>query len=310
MLLGSAVTCIVLLTTWGGTTYSWGSAPVVGLAVGAAFLVLCFCLGERRAAEPLMPLSLFKNGVFVTTSAIGFIVGFIMFGAIIYLPLYFQTVDGATPTTSGLELLPLVAGMLLTFIPSGRLVTRWGRYKIFPIVGTAFMTIGLYLLSMLTPTTPLALSSLYLVVVGLGIGLIMQVIVVAVQNGVSYGQLGTATSSAMFFRTIGGAFGVALFGSIFNSKLFAELPHYLPASVVRHYRGHNIAANPAQLNALPPAIHAGFVQAFSHSLDAVFLVGAPVALVAFVLSFLVKEVPLRERTLTDPERELAADLAI
>ncbi|MGH9029594.1 MAG: MFS transporter, partial [Acidimicrobiales bacterium] len=195
---------------------------------------------------------------------------------------------------SGLQLLPLVLGMLGTFIPSGRLVTRWGRYKIFPIAGTAVMTVGMYLLSLMSPTTPTVVSSLYMVVVGLGIGLVMQVLVVAVQNAVPYNQLGTVTSAATFFRTIGGAFGVALFGTIFNSRLFAELPKYLPASALRHITGKNISSNPAQIDAFPPAVRHGYVQAFSHSLQTVFLLGVPFCAVAFALTWLLKEVPLRE----------------
>jgi EmrB/QacA subfamily drug resistance transporter len=302
-LLGAAATCVILLTTWGGTTYRWGSGMIVGLAVATVLLIAGFCLVETRAAEPVMPLQLFRNRVFSVATGVGFIVGFIMFGAIIYIPLYLQTVHGATPTTSGLQLLPLVGGMLLTFIPSGRLVTRWGRYKIFPVVGTAVMTVGLYLLSLMTPTTSFALTSLYMFIVGLGVGLVMQVLVVAVQNAVPYTQLGTATSSATFFRTVGGAFGVALFGSIFNSRLFSELSHYLPASVMRTLAGHNISSNPAQLDALPPTIHAGYVEAFSHSLQTVFLIGVPFGIVSFILSLFLKEVPLREQVLVTAHRE-------
>jgi EmrB/QacA subfamily drug resistance transporter len=294
-LLGAAVTCVILLTTWGGTTYPWGSGVIVALGVASAVLVALFCLAERRAAEPLLPLSLFRIRVFSVSSAVGFIVGFIMFGAIIYIPLYLQTVHGASPTSSGLELIPMVIGMLITFVTSGRLVTRWGRYKVFPIAGTAVTAVGLYLLSLMTPATSTALSSLYMFVVGLGVGLVMQVLVVAVQNAVPYGQLGTATSAATFFRSIGGSFGVALFGSIFNSRLFAELPRYLPAAVLARMAGHNITSNPAQLDALPPAVHAGFVQAFSHALVTVFQVGVPVAALAFALSWLLKEVPLRDK---------------
>jgi EmrB/QacA subfamily drug resistance transporter len=293
-LLGAAVTSVILLTTWGGTTYAWGSVQIIGLAVAALLLLIAFVMVERRAAEPLMPPSLFRNQVFTVTSAIGFVVGFIMFGAMIYIPLYLQTVHGATPTSSGLQLLPLVVGMLVTFIPSGRLVTRWGRYKIFPVIGTAVMALGLGLLSLMSPTTPLAVSSIYMLIIGLGIGLVMQVLVVAVQNAVPYSQLGTTTSAATFFRTIGGAFGVALFGTIFNNRLFSELPHYLPASVVHQLAGHNISSNPSQINALPPAIREGFVQAFSHSLDVVFLVGVPFAILAFVLSLFLEEIPLRD----------------
>jgi len=305
--LGAAVTCIILMTTWGGTDYPWGSGPIVMLAVASAVLVVAFCLVERRAAEPIMPLSLFRNRTFTITSAIGFIVGFVMFGAIIYIPLYQQTVHGATPTSSGLQLLPLVCGMLLTFIPSGRLVTRWGRYKVFPVVGTAVMTVGLFLLSLMTPTTPLIVSSGYMFVLGLGIGLVMQVLVVAVQNAVPYSQLGTATSAATFFRTIGGAFGVALFGTIFNNRLFTELPRYLPASALRHISGHNITSNPSQIDALPAPIHAGYVEAFSHAFSTVFLVGVPFAAVGFLLTLFLKEVPLREHAYVTGREDKASD---
>ena len=299
-LLGVAVTAIVLLTTWGGVTYAWASAPIVILAVAALALVVAFVLVERVAAEPLMPLSLFRNPVFTVASSVGFVVGFVMFGAIIYIPLYQQTVHGATPTSSGLQLLPLVLGMLTTFIPSGRLVSRFGRYKMFPVCGTAVMSVGLFLLSLMQPSTPLVISALYMVVVGLGIGMVMQILVVAVQNAVPYQQLGTATSAATFFRTIGGAFGVALFGSIFDTRLFHELPRYVPAGALKAFSGNTISSNPAQLDALPPAIHAGVVQAFSHSLDTVFLVAVPFGVASFVLSLFLREVPLRDKAAIVP----------
>src|SRR5664280_2570281 len=221
------------------------------------------------------------------------LVGFVMFGAIIYIPLYLQTVHSATPTSSGLQLLPLVCGMLVTFTISGRLVTKWGRYKIFPVLGTAVMSIGLFLFSLLTPSTPLTISSIYMVVLGLGIGCVMQVLVVAVQNAVPQNQLGTATSSVTFFRSIGGSFGVAVFGAIFNNRLAANLPKYLPPSA-RIVHGSNVSASPAQLDALPPAIHHGYVLAFSDSLHVVFLFGAPVALLAFALTWFLKDLPLRD----------------
>ncbi len=294
-LLGAGVTAIILLTTWGGTTYAWGSAPILSLAVAAAVFVTAFCWAEVRAAEPVIPLKLFRISVFSVSNSIGFIVGFVMFGAIIYIPLYLQTVHAATPTSSGLQLLPLVGGMLVTFTISGRLVTKWGRYKIFPIIGTALMTLGLFLFSLLTPTTPLAISSVYMVVLGLGIGCVMQVLVVAVQNAVPQSQLGTATSSSTFFRSIGGAFGVAVFGAIFNNRLAANLPKYLPPAALHAVHGSNVSASPKQLDALPPAIHHGYVLAFNDSLHVVFLIGAPVALLAFALTWLLKELPLRDR---------------
>jgi EmrB/QacA subfamily drug resistance transporter len=293
-LLGGGVTVIILLTTWGGTTYAWGSAPIISLAAAAVAAVTLFWLAERRAAEPIIPLGLFKISVFSVSNSVGFIVGFVMFGAIIYIPLYLQTVHSATPTSSGLQLLPLVGGMLITFIVSGRLVSRWGRYKIFPVIGTAVMSVGLYLFSLLAPSTPLLVSSVYMVILGVGIGLVMQVLVVAVQNAVPRSQLGTATSSSTFFRSIGGSFGVAVFGAIFNNRLAANLPKYLPPSALSAVHGSNVSASPAQLDALPPAIHHGYVLAFSDSLHAVFLIGAPIALLAFALTWLLKDLPLRD----------------
>jgi EmrB/QacA subfamily drug resistance transporter len=293
-LLGGAVTVIILLTTWGGTTYAWGSAPIFSLAAAAVILVALFCWAETRAAEPIIPLKLFRISVFSVSNSVGFIVGFVMFGSIIYIPLYLQTVHAATPTSSGLQLLPLVGGMLITFTISGRLVTKWGRYKIFPILGTGVMSIGLYLFSLLTPSTPLAVSSVYMFVLGAGIGCVMQVLVVAVQNAVPRSQLGTATSSSAFFRSIGGSFGVAVFGAVFNNRLAANLPRYLPPAALRAVHGSNVSASPAQLDALPPAIHHGYVLAFSESLHAVFLIGAPIALVAFALTWFLKDLPLRD----------------
>src|SRR5664279_1943878 len=292
-LLGGGVTVIILLTTWGGTTYAWGSATIISLAVAAVVLVAVFCWAELRTAVPIIPLGLFRISVFSVSNSIGFLVGFVMFGAIIYIPLYLQTVHSATPTSSGLQLLPLVCGMLVTFTISGRLVTKWGRYKIFPVLGTAVMSIGLFLFSLLTPSTPLTISSIYMVVLGLGIGCVMQVLVVAVQNAVPQNQLGTATSSVTFFRSIGGSFGVAVFGAIFNNRLAANLPKYLPPSA-RIVHGSNVSASPAQLDALPPAIHHGYVLAFSDSLHVVFLFGAPVALLAFALTWFLKDLPLRD----------------
>ncbi len=304
-LLGGAVTVIILFTTWGGSTYPWGSTQILSLAAAAVVLIALFCWAEVRAAEPVIPLALFRISVFSVSNSVGFIVGFVMFGAIIYIPLYLQTVHAATPTSSGLQLLPLVFGMLITFTVSGRLVTKWGRYKIFPVLGTGVMAIGLYLFSRLTPSTSLAVSSIYMFVLGAGIGLVMQVLVVAVQNAVPRSQLGTATSSSAFFRQIGGSFGVAVLGAIFNNRLAANLPRYLPPAALRAVHGSNVSASPAQLDALPPAIHHGYVQAFSESLHAVFLIGAPVALVAFVLTWFLKDLPLRDHAYLDGEGSAA-----
>jgi len=294
-LMSSGVTAIILLTTWGGTQYAWGSGLIIGLGVVGVALLVSFCVVESRAVEPLIPLTLFKNRTFNAASGVGFIIGFSMFGAIIYLPFYLQTVHGATPTAAGLELLPLVGGMLTTFIVSGQLVTRTGRYKVFPIMGSVVLAFGLFLLSRMGVTTSFGLTSLYMVVVGLGVGLVMQVLVVAVQNSVPYELLGTATSTATFFRTIGGAFGVSVLNAVFNNRLFAELAksHVPPSALRKILNGSSIVVNPAAIDHLPPAVRAPIREAFSHSLQAVFLVAVPFAVLAFVLAWLMKEIPLR-----------------
>ncbi len=301
-LMSSGVTAIILLTTWGGTQYAWGSSTIIGLGVVGAALLVCFCLVEAKAVEPLIPLGLFRNRTFNAASGVGFIIGFSMFGAIIYLPFYLQTVHGATPTAAGLELLPLVGGMLITFILSGQLVTKTGRYKIFPIAGSAVLSVGLFLLSRMGVHTSFGITSLYMIVVGLGVGLVMQVLVVAVQNSVPYEQLGVATSTATFFRTIGGAFGVSLLNAVFNNRLFADLAkaHVPPAALHRILSGSSIVVNPAAIDNLPPAIRAPIRGAFSHSLESVFLVAVPFAVLAFVLSWLMKEIPLRTTAFNPP----------
>jgi len=299
--MSSGVTALILLTTWGGIQYPWGSGLIVGLGVLSAALLVAFCVVETRAPEPLIPLVLFRNRTFTAASGVGFIIGFSMFGAIVYLPFYLQTVHGATPTAAGLELLPLVAGMLLTFILSGQLVTRTGRYKVFPIVGCAVLAVGLFRLSRMGVTTSFALTSIYMVVVGLGVGLVMQVLVVAVQNSVPYEQLGTATATATFFRTIGGAFGVSALNAVFNNRLFSALSmDHLPTAARHVVSGSSIVVNPAAIYRLAPAVRAPIVAAFSHSLQTVFLVAAPFAALAFALSWFIKEIPLRTTAFNPP----------
>jgi EmrB/QacA subfamily drug resistance transporter len=259
ILLAAAATSLVLLTTLAGTTYRWGSAPVIAMAAGGVIFLVAFVLVERRAAEPVLPLRLFANRVFTVCSAVGFVVGFAMFGAITYLPQYMQVVKGASPTSSGLQLLPLMAGLLLTSILSGILISRWGRYKVFPIVGTALMTVGMYLLSHLGVTTSTLAASAYMFVLGVGIGAVMQVLVIAVQNVVPYADLGIATSGATFFRSIGGSFGTAAFGAIFASQLSGNLARYLAGTPVPAGFNASAGASPAVLAKLPPAVHADYV---------------------------------------------------
>jgi EmrB/QacA subfamily drug resistance transporter len=305
-LLAAAATSLVLLTTLGGTTYPWASAPIIILAVAGVVLLIGFVLAERRAAEPVIPLHLFANRVFSVCSAVGFVVGFAMFGAITFLPQYMQIVKGVSPTISGLRLLPLIGGLLLTSTTSGILISRWGRYRIFPIVGTALMTVGLYLLSMLGVHTGTLDSSLYMFVLGFGIGLVLQVLVIAVQNAVPYSDLGAATSGVTFFRSIGGSFGTAVFGAIFVAQLRSNLRRDLAGTPVPRGFNPSAGSSPAALAKLPPAVHAGYIQAFAASLHTVFLVAVPIAAVGFALSWLLKEVPLRQTTTaTDPAQTLA-----
>jgi len=305
-LLAAAATGLVLLTTLAGNTYKWASAPIIILGVGSVVLIILFVLVERRAAEPVLPLHLFANRVFTTSSILGFVVGFAMFGAITYLPQYMQIVRGASPTQSGLDLLPLMAGLLLTSITSGLLITKWGRYKVFPVVGTALMTIGMYLLSRLAVGTGTVTSSIYMFVLGVGIGGVMQVLVIAVQNAVPYKDLGVATSGATFFRSIGGSFGTAIFGAIFASQLDKNLVHFLAGTPVPAGFHGSAGASPASLAKLPATVHAGYIQAFSTSLHTVFLVATPIAAVGFVVALFLKEVPLRKTTqATDPADSLA-----
>lgn len=306
ILLAAAATSLVLLTTLGGTTYRWASPQIIIMAVAGVVFIVAFVLVERRAAEPVLPLRLFANRVFSVSSAVGFVVGFAMFGAITYLPQYMQVVRGASPIDSGLELLPLMAGLLLTSTLSGIAISRWGRYKIFPIVGTALMTVGMYLLSLLGVATGTLASSVYMFVLGVGIGAVMQVLVIAVQNVVPYSDLGVATSGATFFRSIGGSFGTAVFGAIFASQLTGNLVRYLTGTPVPAGFNASAGASPAVLAKLPPAVHAGYIHAFAASLHTVFLIAVPITAVAFALTWLLKEVPLRKTaSVPDPAQVIA-----
>jgi EmrB/QacA subfamily drug resistance transporter len=291
--LAGAATSLVLLTSLGGTTYAWVSTPIYLMAIGAVVCGALFVWAESRAAEPVIPLHLFRNRIFSASSAVGFVVGFAMFGAIAYLPQYMQIVKGVSPTVSGLRLLPLMAGLLTTSILSGRLVSRWGRYRIFPIIGTAVMTIGLYLLSHLGVTTSTWVSSLYMLVLGAGIGMSLQVLVVAVQNSVSYADLGSATAGATFFRSIGGSFGTAIFGAVFANVLAGDLVASLHGLSLPHGVTAASGASPAVLAHLPAAIHLGYITGYATALHTVFLVATPFGALAFLLSWTIKDIPLR-----------------
>jgi EmrB/QacA subfamily drug resistance transporter len=308
IVLALAATSFILLTSLGGTTYPWSSAPIWILGVCGVVLVGVFVLVERRAAEPVLPLHLFRLRAFSVTSIVGFIVGFAMFGAITYLPAFFQVVRGISPTLSGVQLLPLMAGLLLVSIGSGQIISRTGKYRFWPIAGTAFMTLGLFLLSRMGVGTSSLLDSLYMLVLGMGIGGVMQVLVIIVQNAVPHSELGVATSGATFFRSIGGSFGTAIFGAIFSNVLIGNLASHLHG--VHLPAGFSSAdATPALLSHLPAAIHAGFVAGYAESIQTVFIVAVPIAALAFLASWLIPQVELKKWSAPEtlPAGESVAD---
>ena len=289
LLLATGLGSIVLFTSLGGTTWGWGSPQVIALVIASLILVPAFVWQESRAAEPILPLALFRNHTFAVTSAVGFIVGFALFGAITYLPLYLQVTKGSSPTRSGLQLTPLMAGVLVTSIVSGQLISRLGRYRFFPIAGTAIMALAMFLLAQLHAGTSTWVAAVFALVLGLGLGMVMQVLVLAVQNSVDPSTMGVATSGSTLFRQVGGSIGVALFGTIFANRVHIELAQRLPA-------GTHIpkTINPAGIRHLPPAAHTAFADAFAAALHPVFFVAAAVSVVAFLLSWLLREVPLRQ----------------
>ncbi|MFF7973484.1 DHA2 family efflux MFS transporter permease subunit [Streptomyces sp. NPDC007905] len=293
-LIAAVATCLVLVASLGGTTWNWGSPQIIGLAVLGVVLAAAFVAVERRAAEPVLPLALFRIRTFTLSAVISFIVGFAMFGAMTYLPTFLQVVHGVSPTMSGVHMLPMVIGLLLSSTTSGQIVSRTGRWKVFPLAGTAVTAIGLLLLHRLDENSPTAVMSVYFFVFGLGLGLVMQVLVLIVQNAVSYADLGVATSGATFFRSIGASFGVAIFGTVFASRLGDKL-----ADALRGVRlppgatADTLKADPRGIAALPPSVRPAALHAFASAITDVFLYAAPVALLGFVLAWFLKEDRLR-----------------
>nr|WP_262985410.1 MDR family MFS transporter [Streptomyces sp. San01] len=293
-LIASVATCLVLVASLGGTTWDWASAQIIGLAVLGVVLAVVFVKVERRAAEPVLPLKLFRIRTFTLSAVISFVVGFAMFGAMTYLPTFLQVVQGVSPTMSGVHMLPMVLGLLLSSTASGQIVSRTGRWKVFPIVGTGVTAIGLLLLHQLDENSSTAEMSAYFFVFGLGLGLVMQVLVLIVQNAVSYEDLGVATSGATFFRSIGASFGVAIFGTVFATRLTGKLTDALAGRTLPPGVDVNaLKADPRGISALPPAVRAPVLHAYASSITDVFLYAAPVALVAFALAWFLKEDKLR-----------------
>ena len=302
VLLVSAVGSILLAVTWGGTQYAWGSPVIIALSVVGAILLVAFVAVERRAAEPVLPLHLFRNRVFAVSTATMFIVGLAMFGGIIYLPLFLQVVGRKSATSAGLLLLPLILGIVFTSIVSGRVISRTGRYKAFPVVGMLVMSLGLYLLSTMGPTTTEVSAGVYMIVLGLGLGMVMQVLVLAVQNAVERRDLGTATGAATFLRSMGGSFGVALFGAVLSNRLATNLADMLPGGhLPAGVSESTLRGSPKVILSLPPGVRRIVIDAFARSIDTVFLAAVPIALAGFALTLLLRELPLRTTQDAVPE---------
>ncbi|WP_069622299.1 MDR family MFS transporter, partial [Streptomyces niveus] len=300
-LIAAVATCLVLVASLGGTTWPWGSGQIIGLAVLAVILLVLFIRVERRAAEPVLPLGLFRIRTFALVCVISFIVGFAMFGAMTYLPTFLQIVQGVSPTLSGVHMLPMVFGLLLTSTVSGQIVSRTGRWKVFPIAGTGIIAIGLLLLHQLKVNSSTWEMSVYFFIFGAGLGLVMQVLVLVAQNSVRYEDLGVATSGATFFRSIGASFGVAIFGTIFTNLLRNKLTDSLAGKPLPPgVSPGELASDPRSVGSLPAAVRSGVLHSYSTSITDVFLFAVPVVLVAFVVSWFLKEDKLRG-SVTAPE---------
>ena len=292
-LLAMSATALVLFASLGGTTYSWTSPFIIGLGVAGVGLAVAFLYAERRAVDPVIPLRLFSNSVFNAAGAIGFVIGFAMYGALTFLPLFLQEVKGVSAIQSGVRLFPMMGGLFVASVGSGLLVARTGRYKVFPVVGTALTTIGLYLMSLIGVSTGAWTMAAYMAVFGLGLGLVMSVLIVAVQNAVPYEELGTATSGTTFFRMIGGSFGTAIFGTIYASLLLTNILHALHLTKVPTGL-HINADDPSAIHHLPAAVQVGVIEGIAHTVHTVFLIGVPIAFVAFLLSWTLPELELRK----------------
>ncbi len=289
VLIGVASTCLVLTTSWAGNTYAWNSPVIIGLITVSLFAGYSFFLVERRAAEPIMPVQLFKERNFNLTTGAGLIIGIAMFGAMAYMPTYLQMVTGANATQSGLLMVPMMAGLLVTSIGSGQLVSKTGRYKWLPITGTAIVAGSLYLLSTMSPQTPVAMLCTYLTIMGIGLGMGMQLLVLIVQDTFPSSWVGTATAANNYFRQIGAALGSAIVGSLFVSRLNEVLTSTLPAS---DGAGSANSFTPSLVQSLPPEVKSIIVSAYNEALTPIFLLLVPIVLVAVFLLCFVHEKPL------------------
>ena len=307
-LIVSSVTALLLYLDWAGKEYGWFAPGPLALLGAAIVLGILFVVTEQHAAEPIIPLRLFRNPVFAVGNLYGFLAGMAMFGAIIFLPFYMQTVMGMSPTESGLAMIPAVLGILTTSIISGRLITRTGRYKIFPILGAAVLIVSLLLMSRLRIDTQYRELAIYMLAFGAGLGMTMQTIVTAVQNAVEFRDLGTATGATTFFRQIGGTIGAAIFGAILSNRLSVHLVEQLgPIAATMQGSNRINTSNIEAIQALPAPIKTAVLTAFTRALDEVFLFGVPIVALAFVVALFLKEVPLRTGARTVPGEQPQAE---
>jgi EmrB/QacA subfamily drug resistance transporter len=291
-LLAASSVCLLLASVWGGVTYAWGSNEIIGMISAGIVLAIAFVFQERRAKEPIIPLKLFKNDIFTVSVILSFLSGIAMFASILYIPLYQQIVRGYSPTKSGLLMLPLVLGLLTASITTGRLTTKYGRYKIFPIFGTLTLAFGLWLFSHLTLTTSEWTLAGWMLVIGVGLGSFMQIMTLAIQNSTPRSQLGTATSSATFFRSLGSSFGGAIFGTVLISRLAVHITQAFPnASSLGKIDIGSIQSG-AGLSHLSPPVAQKVLEAFVVSFHDMFLLAIPFALLAFVAALFLRETPL------------------
>ena len=319
LLLVSGVSSLLMGISVYGPQDGWQTPKAIIAIVGAVVLILLFLLQESRAKEPILPLALFKNHTFSVTSVMAFIIGAGMFGAIIMLPLYFQIVKGDSATSAGLKLIPFMIGIVAFSITSGKLISKHGHYKRFPIIGLALMTVGLFMLSTLTQTTPFWRLAIYAVLVGAGLGLSMQTIVIALQNSIEFRDMGVATSANTFFRSIGATMGVALFGTIYASRLSHNIPIEIeklrasnPAALVgaTPEKLEALKENTAVLQSFTPELQAGIINAFVNSFHVVFLTSVPIAIIGFFVAFMLREQPLRTGVGHQAAKEEAAGEAL
>ncbi|MEU6717176.1 MDR family MFS transporter [Nonomuraea sp. NPDC046802] len=293
ILLSLGITALVLITTWGGTEYTWGSWQILTLAAVAVVTLALFVLAERRAAEPVMPLQLFANRNFTLISLIGFLLGFAMFGAINFLPLFQQLVQGASATNSGLLLLPMMGASMVVSLFVGRAITTTGKYKVYPVIGGVGMIVGMWLLSTMDVTTPAWVTGVYIAVLGLGMGFLMQTTLLIAQNSVEQRDLGVASSTSTFFRSIGGSFGISLFGAIFNNQFLSELTGRFGPQVAGKLAKGGSQIDAATLARMPAQQRTGLLESLAVSISGVFWWAIAFAVAVPVLAAFIKEIPLR-----------------